>query len=215
MCRPESTGRNNDPVLTTDTPSVSEVSRVVSRYPLGVHASQNLLHDTPWVCTSTGIHDTLRVCINHKLRGLAVKCTCHTPHSAHTRTGYTCTRVKAELYDKNPDILANMALPVVRAHAQLYKMAQSRFWCFTLNNYTCDELEHLDSWCAEEDVEYAVLGREVGDSGTHHIQGYQRFVARKRIGSIRGRIARAHFEVARCPAQAAEYCKKDGEYSEF
>jgi hypothetical protein len=85
--------------LITDTPSVSEVSRVVARYPLGVHASQNLLHDTPWVCTSTGIHDTLRVCINHKLRGLAVKCTCHTPHSAHTCTGYTCTRVKAELYD--------------------------------------------------------------------------------------------------------------------
>jgi hypothetical protein len=78
---------------------VSEVSRVVARYPLGVHASQNLLHDTPWVCTSTGIHDTLRVCKNHKLRGLAVKCTCHTPHSAHTRTVYTCTRVKAEYYD--------------------------------------------------------------------------------------------------------------------
>jgi hypothetical protein len=84
--------------LITDTPSVSEVFRVVARYPLGVHASQNLLHDTPWVCTSTGIHDTLRVCINHKLRGLAAKCTCHTPHSAHTRTVYTCTRIKAELY---------------------------------------------------------------------------------------------------------------------
>ena len=88
--------------MITDTPSVSEVSRVVARYPLGVHASQNLLHDTPWVCTSTGIHDTLRVCINHKLRGLAVKCTCHTPHSAHTHTVYTCSRVQAELYDRNP-----------------------------------------------------------------------------------------------------------------
>jgi hypothetical protein len=106
-------------------------------------------------------------------------------------------------------------LPVVRAHAQLYKMAQSRFWCFTLNNYTSDELEHLDCWCAEEYVEYAVLGREVGESGTPRIQGNLQFVARKRIGSLRGRIARAHFEVARCPAQAAEYCKKDGEYSEF
>jgi hypothetical protein len=26
------------------------------------------------VCASTSIHDTLRVCRNHKLRGLAVKC---------------------------------------------------------------------------------------------------------------------------------------------
>jgi hypothetical protein len=88
--------------LITDTPSVSDVSRGVARFPLGVHASQNLLHDIPWVCTSIGIHDTLRVCINHKLRGLAVKCTCHTPHSAHTRTVYTCTRVKVELYDNIP-----------------------------------------------------------------------------------------------------------------
>jgi hypothetical protein len=94
-------------------------------------------------------------------------------------------------------------------------MAQSRFWCFTLNNYTQDELGNLDAWCADEDVEYAVLGREIGDSGTPHIQGYIQFVSRKRIGSLRGRFARAHFEIARCPAKAAAYCKKDGEYSEF
>jgi Putative viral replication protein len=94
-------------------------------------------------------------------------------------------------------------------------MAQSRFWCFTLNNYTSDELESLELWCCEEEIEYGVLGREVGESGTPHIQGYLQFVSRKRIGNLRGRLARAHFEVARCPAEAAAYCKKDGEYSEY
>jgi Putative viral replication protein/RNA helicase len=94
-------------------------------------------------------------------------------------------------------------------------MAQSRFWCFTLNNYSAGEEEKVRELCISDVVQYAVFGREVADSGTPHLQGYIQFMARQRIGTVRRWIPRAHAEIARRPAEAAAYCKKDGDYSEF
>lgn len=96
--------------------------------------------------------------------------------------------------------------------------SQARRWCFTLNNPTDDEEQHLaDNFENAEEWTYAVLGRERGENGTPHIQGFFIGVQPKRLSFLRRTISdRAHFEVARGTSQqAADYCKKDGNFDEF
>lgn len=62
---------------------------------------------------------------------------------------------------------------------------------------------------------YLVFGREVGESGTPHLQGFISFEKKIRHTAIRKLIPGAHVERARLPEEAAEYCKKDGDYEEF
>lgn len=93
-------------------------------------------------------------------------------------------------------------------------------WCFTINNYTDVELQAL-AQKATESLEsgslcYLVYGREVGSEGTPHLQGFVSFCKRKTLNAVRAIISRAHLEAARgTPSQAAQYCKKDGDYKEF
>ena len=97
-------------------------------------------------------------------------------------------------------------------------MMTSKRWCFTLNNYSEQEEQHVAGLFGTTDsIGYLVAGREVGDSGTPHLQGFVVFTTRKSLIQVRGIIgARIHAEISRgLPAQAAEYCKKDGDFIEF
>ena len=91
-------------------------------------------------------------------------------------------------------------------------MARSNRWCFTINNYTEEEFQRLRTL----DVKYLVAGREVGEQGTPHIQGFVIFKKRFVLNKVKDQIGeRAHLEVARGKnSEAAEYCKKDGAYFE-
>lgn len=97
-----------------------------------------------------------------------------------------------------------------------FAMAKSRGWCFTINNPTVlDELE-VESLKDCETVAYLVYGKETGEEGTPHFQGFLRFKHPVTLQRVKQFLQRAHLEVQRGTAkQAAEYCKKDGDYIEY
>lgn len=92
--------------------------------------------------------------------------------------------------------------------------SRSRGWCLTLNNWT--PLEYKDLETLADDARYCILGQEVGEGGTPHIQGYFYFPNARRLSSLRLICRRAHWEIARGDAQSNfDYCSKDGQYAEF
>lgn len=94
-------------------------------------------------------------------------------------------------------------------------MAQSRRWCFTINNPSLEDREFLNN--SLSDCQYAVVGREEGESGTPHLQGFVIWKRNKRFNACKAAIGqRAHLEAARGTSEeAANYCKKDGNYEEW
>lgn len=94
-------------------------------------------------------------------------------------------------------------------------MPGAKQWCFTINNYTADDESLLRA--RAPDIVYMVYGRERGESNTPHLQGFVQLAKRYTLASIRKLLSTtAHFEITRgTPTQAANYCKKDGDYEEF
>lgn len=88
---------------------------------------------------------------------------------------------------------------------------RSRGFCFTINNYTTDQIQQVHEI---EGATYVITGFEIGESGTPHIQGYIHFKNPKRERTVRNLIP-GHVEIRRGTAdQAITYCKKDGDFKE-
>lgn len=92
---------------------------------------------------------------------------------------------------------------------------RSRDWCFTLNNYTADEVSRVDE--IQSICQYLVYGKEVGEQGTPHLQGYVYFVNARTFSSIKKLMPeRTHIEKTKgTPLEASTYCKKEGDVIEF
>ncbi|AXF52240.1 MAG: helicase [Anthevirus perseuis] len=88
-------------------------------------------------------------------------------------------------------------------------------YCFTLNNYTDDEEAVLRASLSQH-CSYAIVGREVGESGTPHLQGYCILNKRASFDTAKDRInPRSHVEVSNgTPRQNELYCRKGGDYWE-
>lgn len=83
---------------------------------------------------------------------------------------------------------------------------QARNYCFTLNNYSEEEVEKLKTI----EHKYMVMGREVGENGTPHIQGYIEFYKPKDLSALKKINDRVHWEKRLGTArEAATYCKKE------
>ena len=86
----------------------------------------------------------------------------------------------------------NTKTPDLKTNSRL----RSRRWCFTLNNYTDDETKSILEQVKDTDTKY-ILGFEVGDQGTPHIQGYMEFKNARSFASMKKMIPRAHLEKAK------------------
>lgn len=94
-------------------------------------------------------------------------------------------------------------------------MSVVRCACFTLNNYTFDDLVRLGG--LKDHVKYLVMGAEVGEQGTPHLQGYVEFNKSIKFNSAKKLLGdRVHIEQRRgTQQQAIDYCKKDGDVWEM
>nr|WAE42938.1 MAG: replication associated protein [Cressdnaviricota sp.] len=88
---------------------------------------------------------------------------------------------------------------------------KSRAYCFTLNNYSDADYESILS----VDCRYIVVGKEIGESGTPHLQGFIYFDNPRAFNAVKKIIPKAHLEAMKGTAiQASDYCKKDGQFVE-
>ena len=98
-------------------------------------------------------------------------------------------------------------------------LVRGKAWTFTLNNYSEDEhIELLDRLNVESgNVDYSIIGRERGDNGTPHLQGYCICRTRRTFASFKQLVGdRCHIERARAsPSVNREYCSKEGDFVEF
>jgi len=93
-----------------------------------------------------------------------------------------------------------------------FKMSIAKHWAFTLNNYTDDDLSRFSQ--PIPGTTYHVVGLEVGESGTPHLQGHVSMAVKKRLAFMRSLIPGAHLTVARNLAASILYCKKGGDFRE-
>lgn len=94
--------------------------------------------------------------------------------------------------------------------------------CFTLNNYTIEDVERILNYENDERIVYMVVGQEIGESGTPHLQGFIHIKEEpKKCGikfwkSFFSFSQNAHFENARGSDEDSKaYCTKDGPFWEF
>ena len=94
--------------------------------------------------------------------------------------------------------------------------------CFTLNNYELEDIEAFENFIDNDNgIVYAIVGQEIGEQGTPHLQGFVHYNEdRKKCGINfwKNKLPngkRAHFEAARgTDEQNKAYCEKDGIYIE-
>jgi len=96
------------------------------------------------------------------------------------------------------------------------QVSPSKYFCFTLNNYSDEEYSGILR-ALRLYSDYFIVGKEIGDKGTPHLQGYFILSKKDRITGIRNKVSdRAHYEVARgTPVDNRVYCSKGEDFEEF
>ncbi|CAB9516446.1 Replication-associated protein [Seminavis robusta] len=87
---------------------------------------------------------------------------------------------------------------------------QSTRYCFTLNNYTDNDIELLRDFYANY-CKYLVYGKEVGEQGTPHLQGFFTLKTKLSMPAVHkalGTKSIALLVASGTSFQAATYCKK-------
>lgn len=88
---------------------------------------------------------------------------------------------------------------------------KTRAWLGVCNNYTNEDYQQL----TEAECVYKIVGKEIGDSGTPHLQMYFYFKTEKSFKQMKELNKRAHWKVANGDSlQNYEYCSKDNNFIE-
>lgn len=95
---------------------------------------------------------------------------------------------------------------ISRSPHNIIAMSQSKRWCYTLNNYTEDDIENIAKW----NVKYSIYGKEICPStGTLHLQGFVIFNSAYRFSAVKKLLSTAHWESTKGSSkQASDYCQK-------
>ncbi len=92
--------------------------------------------------------------------------------------------------------------------------ARAKNWVFTINNWGDPDIVRLAALVPAE-AKYIIYGRERGEQGTPHLQGFIQFVRVLRFNQVKDLVGNtAHIEVAKRTFEAIEYCKKEDDYTE-
>jgi hypothetical protein len=90
------------------------------------------------------------------------------------------------------------------------QISPAKRWCFTLNNYDDTDISAIDSIVSSM-CSLGIVSREVGESGTPHLQGYVEFKTKCRPVS-HGLNPGIHWEKCKGNRQSnIDYCSKDGD----
>lgn len=92
-------------------------------------------------------------------------------------------------------------------------ISASKKWCFTLNNYTKSDYDNICAYCANNsNVKLYIVGKEIGESGTPHLQGFIELDKKSRFETI-FKNKKIHFEKTKGSNEDNfRYCSKDGDY---
>ena len=77
----------------------------------------------------------------------------------------------------------------------------ARRWSWTLNNYTeadVTKLKELGEAIGNEDsaIRYLIFGKEIGEQGTPHLQGYIEVTSPKRMSGIKALLVDRDWETS-------------------
>jgi len=88
--------------------------------------------------------------------------------------------------------------------------SQSKRWTFTLNNYTELHCGRLESAFTEKLVSYVLYAKEIGASGTPHLQGYLEVPKKKTLNGLKKMLALPmHLSISKGSAEEnLVYCSK-------
>lgn len=88
--------------------------------------------------------------------------------------------------------------------------SQAKRWCFTLNNYSENDIKKLEQSFIGEKY---IIGKEIGENGTPHLQGYINWNKQTRLTALKKINNKIHWE--KCKGNEKDnikYCSKDGDY---
>jgi len=85
---------------------------------------------------------------------------------------------------------------------------QYTYWCFTLNNYTPEQIEHLEL-CFRHECKWYVFQEEVGEKcGTPHLQGQICLQSRQRMTQLKRIDPKISWRATESCTASLTYCKK-------
>lgn len=84
------------------------------------------------------------------------------------------------------------------------RIGKSRAYCFTLNNYTEDDIKNIQTFRCEYTFQ-----EETGENGTPHLQGMLYFKNPISFKSIKTLLPRAHIEICKNKIASMQYCSKE------
>lgn len=90
------------------------------------------------------------------------------------------------------------------------QISPAKRWCFTLNNYTEEDISSIVP-VIKDLCDIYIIGKEVGEKGTPHLQGFINFKKKSRPLSIFDN-QKIHWEKSKGTNEDnEEYCSKDGD----